>query len=52
MLVRRSDAVALAVLKLAERDGMGAGLELRTVRDAHVAAARAIDEVIGKGPGV
>ena len=47
MLVRRSDAVALAVLKLAERDGMGAGLALGTVRDAHVAAARAIDEVMG-----
>ena len=46
MLVRELYAVALAVLKLAERDGMGAGLALRTLRDAHVAAVQSIDEVL------
>lgn len=52
MLIHRSDAVALAVLNLAGRGGMGAGLALATLRDAHVAAARAIDEAMTKGPAV
>ena len=49
MLVRRSDAVVLAVLSLAERDGIGEGLALRALRDAHAAAVRSIDEVLGAG---
>ena len=52
MLVRQSDAVAFAVLNLAGRDGMGAGLALATLRDAHVAAARAIDEAMGNSSTV
>jgi hypothetical protein len=47
LLARRSDAVALAVLKLAERDDVGAGLALQTIREAHAAALRSIDEVLG-----
>ena len=52
LLARQSDAVALAVLKLAGRDGFGAGLALHTLRDAHVAAARSIDEMLGENRGL
>ena len=51
LLVRRSDAVALAVLKLANRDGFGAGLAFKTLREALVAAIRSIDEVLGQDQG-
>jgi hypothetical protein len=44
LLIRQSDAVALTVLNLAGRDGAGAGLTLQTLRDAHLEAARSIDE--------
>ncbi len=47
LLIRRSDAVALTVLNLAGRDAAGAGLALQTLRDAHLEAARAIDETLG-----
>lgn len=50
MLLRRSDAVALAVLNLAGRDDVAAGLTLATLREAHIAAVRAIDEALGQQP--
>ena len=50
MLLRRSDAVAHAVLNLAGREEMGAGMTLVALREAHIAAARAIDEALAQQP--
>ena len=47
MLMRESDAVATAVLKLAEREQMQFGLALSKIRTAHLEAVRSIDAVLG-----
>lgn len=46
LLTRKSDAVASAVLRLAERSDVGIGLELHRMHAAHIAAARSIEVLL------
>ena len=46
LLIRKSDAVALAVMKLADREAVGGALALQTLRDAHAVAVQSIDRTL------
>ena len=51
LLARRSDAVALAVLRLAERDRFGSGLSLGSLHDALAAALHSIEKILSEDQG-